>query len=196
MNELFDGVLQWSVFSAAKQYDFNGLYLDLGHTRVLVDPPPMSEEAIAEVSRRGAPSKIIVTNKDHLRGAPLARERYGAPIAMHELDAELVDCVVDERFKGGDMVAGVLQVIAVPASKSPGESALYWSDRKILILGDALIGKPPGELSLLPDDKFADPMRARAGLNVFEGLEVEAILVGDGVSITEHAARALAPFLA
>lgn len=195
MRKIFDGVWQWSVFSEAKQYDFNGLYLDLGGTRVLVDPPAMSEQVAAEITRLGAPSKIILTNKDHLRGAPLARDFYGAPIAIHELDAELVDCDVDEKFQDGDVLAGALEVIDVPASKSPGESALYWRDRKILILGDALIGNPPGSLSLLPDDKFPDPMRARAGLKVFEGLAVDAILVGDGVSITDNAASALAPFL-
>jgi hypothetical protein len=68
-------------------------------------------------------------------------------------------------------------VIQLADNKTPGESALLLErDAGILILGDALIGKPPGALSLLPPDKFAD-------VGVLLGQAFDTVLVGDGRSI-------------
>ncbi len=68
--------------------------------------------------------------------------------------------------------------------KSPGESALLLKqDKGYLILGDALIGKPPGELRLLPAEKFADVNKAKESLTRLLDYEYEAILTGDGASI-------------
>ena len=68
--------------------------------------------------------------------------------------------------------------------KSPGESALLLKqDRSYLILGDALIGKPAGELRLLPAEKFADVNKAKESLKRLLDYEYEAVLAGDGTSI-------------
>lgn len=195
MKQLAEGIHQWSVFSDAKGFDFNGLYLDLGSDRVLVDPPPMSPEVIARIDELGAPSWIYLTNKDHTRDAVRARERFRAQVAMHDLDKPAVDLTVDAVWDDGDTLGGALQVIGIPASKSPGESALYWPQRKVLIVGDAIIGNPPGQLSMLPDAKFSDPVLARRELAVLRDLEVEMLLVGDGHSILEDAGAVLSAFL-
>lgn len=195
MKQLAEGIHQWSVFSDAKGYDFNGLYLDLGSTRVLIDPPPMPPEVVARIDELGAPSWIYLTNKDHTRDAVRARERFRAQVAMHDLDKPAVDITVDEVFDDGDTLAGALEVVGVPASKSPGESALYWRARKVLIVGDAIIGNPPGQLSMLPDSKFSDPALARKELAVLRDLEVDMLLLGDGISILENAGATLRAFI-
>jgi glyoxylase-like metal-dependent hydrolase (beta-lactamase superfamily II) len=197
MKRIADGIHQWSVFSADKQYDFCGLHLALDSGPVLIDPPPMSPEVAAAIDNLGAPARIYLTNKDHRRDAPAARERFGAPIAIHHLDRPLLDCAADETFDDGDLLGGALEVLRVPASKSPGESALYWRARDILILGDALIGNPPGALSMLPDAKFSDPALARReAARVVGALTPTMILVGDGVSILQDAPAALRTFAA
>jgi glyoxylase-like metal-dependent hydrolase (beta-lactamase superfamily II) len=195
MKQLAEGIHQWSVFSDAKGYDFNGLYLDLGAARVLVDPPPMSPEVIARIDELGAPSWIYLTNKDHTRDAVRARERFRAKVAMHDLDKPAVDLTVDEVFDDGDTLAGALQVVGIPASKSPGETALYWPARKALIIGDAIIGNPPGQLSMLPDGKFSDPALARKELAVLRDLDVDMLLLGDGQSIPQGAGDTLRAFI-
>ena len=79
--------------------------------------------------------------------------------------------------------------------KSPGESAFYIEDRKILIVGDALIGKNKGEVNMLPPDKFEDIGKAKAGLNVLKTLDFESLLVGDGHSILKDAKAQVEKFL-
>ena len=50
------------------------------------------------------------------------------------------------------------------------------------IVGDALIGKPPGAVSLLPAEKYADITKAREGLRRLLKYNFDSLLVGDGVS--------------
>jgi glyoxylase-like metal-dependent hydrolase (beta-lactamase superfamily II) len=195
MKSLGDDILQWSVFNAEKGYDFNGLHLRLADTCVLVDPVPMSDEVVAEVERRGRPSVIIITNKDHRRAAPEAGRRFGAPVLIHHLDRPQIDTPVDDSFDDGDLLGGELEVIRILDGKSPGESALWWARRRALIVGDAVIGKPPGGLGMLPDAKFRDPAAARRGVRKLATYPADVLLVGDGASITSGAAAVLEKFV-
>ena len=84
--------------------------------------------------------------------------------------------------------------MALLHQKSPGESAFYLEKRKILILGDALIGHPPGKLSLLPGVKYQDYRKAHVGLRRLFILSFDALLVGDGQSILTGGQEALEQF--
>lgn len=197
MRELLPGVRTWSVFSQEKGYDFNGWHLDLGGARVLVDPVPFNPQVAAAIERAGRPDLILVTNKDHRRAAPEARERWGAPILAHALDAPLLGAPVDRTFADGELLAGALRVVHIPDLKSPGECALHWEARRILLLGDALVGDPPGRLRMLPAAKFADLAAAQRSLIARLGaLPVEALLLGDGASIAAGAEPVLREALA
>jgi glyoxylase-like metal-dependent hydrolase (beta-lactamase superfamily II) len=79
-----------------------------------------------------------------------------------------------------------LQVVDA-AGKSPGEVALLWPDRGILIVGDAIIGNPPGLCGLLPERVMDDPARLRKSLRKLLDLDFDILLVGDGVSILSNA---------
>jgi glyoxylase-like metal-dependent hydrolase (beta-lactamase superfamily II) len=65
--------------------------------------------------------------------------------------------------------------------------ALYWPERRMLVVGDAIIGTPPGRCSLLPDSKMDDPARLRASVRRLLVLDFETLLVGDGVPILKDA---------
>jgi glyoxylase-like metal-dependent hydrolase (beta-lactamase superfamily II) len=195
VKKIAEGIHTWATFSQEKQLDFNGRHLRLDEASILVDPPLLSEEDAAAIEELGRPEIIVLTNKDHRRKAPEARERFGARILVHEREAGLVDCRVDGTFADGDVIAGALEVIGIRDGKSPGETALWYRSRRVLILGDALIGKPPGALSLLPDDKFADPARARAGVAALAELDADMVLVGDGVDVLDEGRAALRAFV-
>jgi glyoxylase-like metal-dependent hydrolase (beta-lactamase superfamily II) len=177
-------VYQWSHFSEEKQLNFNGHLVVAGERRLLIDPPPLSAEGLTEV-RQGRPIDVIIlTNRDHVREAATYRTLFQTKILAPELDAPLMEIEPDGIFAHGDQLPGGLCVIHLPDGKSPGESALLLErDGGVLILGDALIGKPPGSLSFLPPDKFADMARARLGVRRLLNYAFDTVLVGDGSSI-------------
>jgi glyoxylase-like metal-dependent hydrolase (beta-lactamase superfamily II) len=81
---------------------------------------------------------------------------------------------------------GPLVSVGVPG-KSPGEPAFYWSERKILLVGDAIIGNPPGRLGLLRENVMDDPPRLRESVRKLLDLDFDALLVGDGQPLLQDA---------
>ena len=75
---------------------------------------------------------------------------------------------------------GPLAKLIDASGKSPGEVALWWRDRRILIVGDAIIGNPPGQCGLLPDRVMDDPARLRTSVRALSELDFDTLLVGDG----------------
>src|SRR5439155_1555291 len=73
------------------------------------------------------------------------------------------------------------------AGKSPGEVALHCPKRRILIVGDAVIGNPPGKLSLLREKVMDDPARLRASVTALAEVDVDVLLPGDGEPILRDA---------
>jgi glyoxylase-like metal-dependent hydrolase (beta-lactamase superfamily II) len=193
MRQLLDGVWTWSVFDTARGVDFNSYHVTIGEWRALIDPVPFDEAAI---ERLGAPADVIITNKDHRRASPRARERWGARVLVHALDAPLMDGPVDGTFQDGDVLGGALRVVHLPDQKSPGECGLHWAARRLLFLGDGLWGKPAGKLTMLMEAKYRDVAAARRGLQRLAALDVDAILMGDGAPILTGAGPVLASTLA
>ena len=56
-------------------------------------------------------------------------------------------------------------------------------DRSVVIVGDSLIGDPPGRLRLLPSDRIQDRGLLLASLTVLGALRFHTLLVGDGEPI-------------
>jgi glyoxylase-like metal-dependent hydrolase (beta-lactamase superfamily II) len=141
------------------------------------------------------PGFIVLTNRDHERSAQQFKDAFRIPVYIHQQDAPLVSIAVDRAFQGGDLLPGGWQVIHLENQKSPGESALYNAETRILILGDALIGKPFQHLSMLPDEKYASKQEAVEGLKGLLVLDVKAVLPGDGDPVMLDASRLLSDAL-
>ena len=165
MKSLLPGIWQWSWFSEEKQLNFNGLLLTVGEHRILVDPPHLTPEASTMIRRQGQLDYIIVTNRDHAREAAACQAEFRCHLQVPDADAPHMDLKPTKTFKDGELLPGGIWVIHLQDQKSPGESALFLQQGKgVVIVGDALIGKPPGSLSLLPPEKYADLVKAKAGL--------------------------------
>jgi glyoxylase-like metal-dependent hydrolase (beta-lactamase superfamily II) len=119
----------------------------------------------------------------------------GATVWMNEKDAVHVEFGIDRMFTHGARLAGGFEAIEIPDSNSPGESAFLLRDRKCLILGDALIGKPAGQLNLPPPDKLKNPRKAKEGIRVLLDYPFDVVLVGDGTSILQGGRKAVEAFL-
>ena len=191
MREFLTGIFTWGVLSEAHQYDFNGTLVMHPEGNLCIDPVEPNADILERLVRDGV-SRILVTNRNHTRSANLVHEKTGAPIAMHPADAAYArkqgvkvgaELVIGERI-------GPLVVIACPG-KSPGEIALYDETHKMLIIGDAVIGNPPGQLSLLREEVMDDPTLLRASVSQLLKLNFDTILVGDGESLREGARQRL-----
>lgn len=192
MKALFPGIWQWSWFSEEKQLNFNGLFLVVGEHRIVIDPPPMTAEAATLIRRQGQLDYIIITNRDHAREAAACQADFRCQLQVPEADASHMDLKPTKTYKDGELLPGGIWVIQLQDQKSPGESALFLQQGKgVLIVGDALLGKPTGALSLLPAEKYADAAKAKAGLRRLVKYQFDAILVGDGASILTEAKAAV-----
>jgi glyoxylase-like metal-dependent hydrolase (beta-lactamase superfamily II) len=191
MHEIVPGILTWPWFSERHGYDFNGYLLRLPGGNVCVDPVEMPDDVLEEIARAGV-QRIVLTNRNHFRASMKVKERTGAPIAIHPSDANFArerGTSIDAELRPGDHV-GPLTVVAAPG-KSPGEVALHWADRQILIVGDACVGKPPGECALLPDAVIDDKARLIASLRSLAALDFDALLLADGAPILSGGRAAL-----
>lgn len=197
MIRLADGLYAWNSFNDEKGLNFNGTLVVCGAGAVVVDPPAHSpgDEAFLERTLKVRPTVAVVTNKHHLRNVQWWLERYAIPLAMHEAEKNDYDFVVARALKAGDRVEGRCEVVPLPG-KTPGEIGLLVAgEGGTLIVGDALIGDPPGGLRFLPPEKIKDPALLKASLQALRRLDFERLLPGDGEPILSGAKAAVLKFL-
>jgi glyoxylase-like metal-dependent hydrolase (beta-lactamase superfamily II) len=191
MREILPGILTWPWFSARHGYDFNGWLVRHPEGNLCIDPPEMPESVLEELSAEGV-SRILLTNRNHFRSSMRVKERTGARIAIHPADAPFArekGTSVDDALASGRRV-GPLAVVDAHG-KSPGEVALHWPERRILFVGDACVGKPPGECALLPDAVIDDKAALIESLRRLARLQFDSLLVGDGAPVLEGGRAAL-----
>jgi len=196
MHEILPNVLSWSRLSEPHGYDFNGTLFVCETGNLCVDPVEPSDAVLERLEQEGV-AQILITNRNHSRAANLVAKRTGASVAIHPADADHARAQgthVDAALRSGQRI-GPFTVIGVPG-KSPGEIALHDPARGLLVVGDALIGNPPGRLSFLPDRVVDDPVRLRQSVQGLMMLDFDALILGDGVSILEGAKTRLDELLA
>ena len=192
---------QWSEFSIEKKINFNGYYLIHNKESVIIDPPTLLDDELLVLknlveNNSGSPLRaILLTNLHHDRMSLKFKESFSIPIYIHEYDSSELDFEVGHTFTDHDNLFCGLKVIHLENQKSPGESAFYLEDKKTLFVGDALIGKVPGKLNLLPPEKFSDINEARKSLQVLRNIDFDDLLLGDGDSIIGKGKEALEEFL-
>lgn len=187
MKEIVSGIFTWPWFSEPHGYNFNGCLILHAAGNLCIDPVEPTAEDLEEIARIGV-GRILLTNRNHSRAANRVRTRTGARTAIHPNDAPHArnqGTDLDDELKLGEKV-GPLVVVGVPG-KSAGEVAFHWPERKILIVGDAVIGKPPGGCGLLPDRVVDDPPRLRASVKGLLALDFDVLLPGDGAPILQGA---------
>jgi glyoxylase-like metal-dependent hydrolase (beta-lactamase superfamily II) len=196
MVEILPDIWTWSWLSPPHGYNFNGYLVLLPDGNLCIDPADPTPEDLTEIVHHGV-RRVLLTNRNHVRDANRIRSRTGARTALHAADtgyAEGQGAVIDDQLAVGDVV-GPLHVIGVPG-KSAGEIALHWPARRLLFVGDAVIGNPPGALSLLREKVMDDPPALRASVRRLLDLDFDALLVGDGTPILRDARARLADLVA
>src|SRR4029434_10346371 len=191
MREVLTGIFTWPWFSEPHGYNLNGHVILHASGNLCIDPVEPTAADLEEIARLGV-SRILLTNRNHSRAANKIRARTGARTAIHPADAPHARkerAELNDELHIGEKI-GPLFVVGSPG-KSPGEVVLHWPDRKILIVGDAAVGDPPGRCKLLPEKDIDDPPRLRVSVRALLALDFDTLLVGDGAPILQSAREQL-----
>ena len=196
MKEIVRDVFTWPWFSEPHGYHFNGFLVLHADGNLCIDPVEPSDAVLGELRQRGV-ARILLSNRNHVRAANRVRAATGARTAMHPDDAGYArrqGAEIDDPLHGGTRI-GPLVTVGVPG-KSPGELAFHWLDRRLLIVGDAVIGNPPGRCSLLREKVMDDPSRLRDSVEALLALDLDVLLCGDGEPILTAAKQRLEELVA
>ena len=195
MDEVASGIFLWTWFSQPHGYNFNGHLLIHDSGNLCIDPVDSSEEVLETILSQGV-ATILLTNRNHVRASTLIRSETGAQIAIHAADADHArsqGAVIDRELAVGDRIGPLVVVDA--SGKSPGEIALHWPERKLLIVGDSVIGNPPGQCGFLSEKVMDDPPRLRESVRGLLALDFDMLLVGDGAPILQGGKARLAELI-
>jgi glyoxylase-like metal-dependent hydrolase (beta-lactamase superfamily II) len=194
MKEIVPDVQTWSVFMADRGYAFNGFAIATESGTLLIDPPEPVDDGWGAVDLLEPFAGVWITNRNHSRAAAAFRERYGITVWVHEADADRLEAGADATVRGGELLAGDVQIVHVPG-KSPGEIAFHLPRSRALVVGDVVIGVPAGRLSTYPD-KVIDDMQElhRSAARLLE-YDFEALLLCDGESLPDGGKEKLREFV-
>ncbi|HEV3155885.1 MAG TPA: cupin domain-containing protein [Candidatus Baltobacteraceae bacterium] len=191
---IVDGVFVWSAWQPDRNLFFNAHFIETSDGNCIVDPLPLNERDAADIAERGGAAWVIITNRDHQRDAQHVARHFGAKIAASVSDAKEMSVSVDRFLSDGEVIA-TAQVIGLAGMKTPGEFALFFSDRRTVLVGDALWGDPAGSVRLMPDEKLGDPVRAALSLCRLRAVFPKHLLLGDGAPIFGTAFEAISACL-
>ena len=179
MRQIVPDVQTWSVFAPDKGYAFNGYAISTEEGTVLIDPPEPGEDGFGTLDLLEPFAGVWLTNRNHSRAAAALRERYGLTVWAHEADAGRLEAGADRTLRGGETIPGEIEVLHVPG-KSPGEIAFHVPRSRALIVGDVVIGVPPGELSTYPDEVIEDRATLLESAARLLEYDFDALLLCDG----------------
>jgi glyoxylase-like metal-dependent hydrolase (beta-lactamase superfamily II) len=194
VREIVRDIQTWSVFSDQKGYAFNGYAVSTEDGTVLVDPPDPGEDGWATVDLLEPFAGVWLTNRNHSRAAAAFRERYGLIVWAHEADADRLAAGADQTVGGATTIAGDIEIVPVPG-KSPGEIAFHLPRSGALIVGDLVIGVPPGELSTYPDEVIDDRAELHRSAARLLDYEFDALLLCDGQPLASGGKQKLREFV-
>lgn len=153
MEELLTGVHHWKAVHPGIKIEVGCHFL--ADSGTVIDPL-LPEVGIEWFDDRGV-QRVVLSNRHHLRQAPLFAERFGCPILCHEAGLhEFEDGPEVEGFAFGDRLAEDLTALEMDAicpddtvlRVEAGEGALLFADSLIHygdvdFVSDSLIGDDP-----------------------------------------------------
>ena len=178
------GVATWSRWQADRSMFFNAWFVTGDSGNFVVDPLEPDADDLAFVDERGL-AAVVVTNRDHERAAAAFAQRYGVQVIASLPDASEMSVPVGRTVAPGETVFG-WRVIGFDGLKTAGEFALFHPASRSAITGDALWGVPAGAVRLMPDEKLADPARAALSVRALLAVNVQHLLVGDGMPVFDR----------
>ena len=106
MRTIAGDIRTWSWFSQPHGYNFNGFLISDRAGNLAIDPVEPTEQVLHELVQRGV-SRILLTNRNHVRAANRVRASTGARTAIHAGDAAYArgqGAELDDELQVGDKI--------------------------------------------------------------------------------------------
>jgi glyoxylase-like metal-dependent hydrolase (beta-lactamase superfamily II) len=186
-------VFSWQAYDPRVKCDLSSVALQTTDGLVLVDPIPLRDEALDELTRGRPVRAILLTSGNHERAAESYRKRFNVPVWASEEAARSVEITVDHSFKKGELAPGGMSVVELFAA-GPGEVALVGDG--LVCLGDAVINLASHGFSLLPAKYCVNSRLLPNDLRKLLSYEFRILTFAHGDPLIEHARERLQQLLA
>ncbi len=187
------GLWHWQAYEPAVKADLSSSALVLEAKVYFVDPIPLADAALEELTRFARPAGVILTSANHHRAAAHFRERFGVPLLAHPAAGE--GATIDVALAEGAEIGEGICVLEIPGAAA-GEIALHSAAGEgLLVVGDALINLEPHGFGFLPDKYCADPVLMRRSLRRLLDLKFQMIAFAHGLPIVARAQQRLGALL-
>ncbi len=191
ITQLFPGVWQWSAYSSHHKVELTSHAVNTSEGVVIVDPIPLDEEQRIKFEPIVAPQAVILTNANHLRSATQWVDRKSIYAFPSSLTREHGLVVIERQ------PSQLFGLTIIPLEGGPaGEIALFDSDKKLLIVGDALVNLPNRGLEILPAKYCNDDGMLRNSLCRLLAFNFDVLLCSHGNPILTAAKTRLKELLA
>lgn len=161
VREIAPGLFHWSAFHPDQKVVVSSYYVE--PARVLIDPM-VPDDGLGWFETR-PPEHVLLTNRYHSRGSAAFANAFGCGVRCHRAGLEHVrERVAAEPFEHGEVLAGGIEVLAVPG-EVPDETSLFVpAAGGGVTFADILIREGDGPLGYAPDGWYGDdpePAKAR-----------------------------------
>jgi glyoxylase-like metal-dependent hydrolase (beta-lactamase superfamily II) len=185
----------WHAYDPDVKADLYATRLIAAGTTYLIDPIPLQEQVLEEVTGSAPVAGIILTNSNHHRFAASYAQKFATTIFAH---GDAFPNEQPSRLKvvsDGDEICDGLRVLGI-AGAPLGEIVLHYAvDGGTLIVGDALINFEPYGFAFLPAKYCSNQKQMRRSLRKLLNYKAKRILFAHGAPILSAASERLRALL-
>lgn len=182
-------------YDSTVKADLTCTMLRLNEGWLLVDPLPLAEEALAELTADTNPFAILLTNANHERAAADYSKRFGAPIFAHLSAKGKIAVNVERWLEEGEPLFGQIEIMAIDGA-APGEIVLFFNDETgVMVVGDALIHLSNSGFTFLPGKYCEDEKLMQKSLRKLLLFSPEILTFAHGLPIISKASERLVELL-
>ncbi len=166
MNEILPGLNHWTAFHRRIRQPVSSYHVTLaGGGATLIDPmlPDGGIDALREL---GAPERIVLTNRHHLRHSPRIVEEFDCPVLCERSGLyEFEDGPEVQPFDFGEEIAPEITALEVAAICSEDTALHLRVPGGALAFADGLVRFGEGPIGFVPDSLMGDrPEAVKSGL--------------------------------
>ena len=198
MKQLAPQVYAWSQYQPDRRTEVHGHFLCAaeGEAGVMIDPVALQQGDPAHLAELDGVQAILLTGSDRAAQAADCAALLNCPVLAPRSVADQLPRGTVEAFDGEASLPAGVRAIPLRTPGRASEVAYFHPPTGSLVLGDAVVGAPAGQLSLRGSTELGPAARAlRPLLAVPRPYRMARLLVGEGQSILGEPARAIQDLL-